>query len=203
MDRLRHEGAAPIRVLAIAGSLRQASHNRRLLEAALELAPPGMSIEIFDLAEIPLYNGDLDTDAERPEAVQRLRQAIAAADALLIATPEYNHNIPGVLQNALDWASRPAMRSPLAGKPVGIMGVSTGALGAVRAQQQLKLVLLATLALVMPHRGVSVGQAAEKFGPDGALVHEPTREFLAAFLRDLHDWARRLGEAAPRARRVA
>src|SRR5690554_3489133 len=102
-----------IHVLGIAGSLRERSLNRYLLEAAREVAPAGMAIEIFDLKEIPLYNQDQDVDERRPAAVERLRQEIRDADALLIATPEYNHSVPGVLQNALDWASRPARRSSL------------------------------------------------------------------------------------------
>lgn len=195
--------AAPVRVLAIAGSLRRASWNRRLLEAARDLAPDGVRIEPFDLADVPMYDPDADTDEGRPDAVRRLKQAIADADAVLFATPEYNHNIPGVLQNAIDWASRPAMKSPLADKPVGIVGASTGALGAARAQQQLKLVLLATLSQVMPHPGVSVGLAAEKFGPDGTLVHEPTRRFLAAFVAQLAAWARRVGRPGERTVRAA
>lgn len=184
---------APIRVIGIAGSLRQGSYNRRLLEAAAELAPESMALEIASLDEIPMYNQDLDRDDVRPDAVERLKRAVAAADAVLIATPEYNHSIPGVLQNAIDWLSRPAMRSPLAGKPVAIVGSSPGALGAVRAQQQLKLVLMATLAEVMPHPGVGVGQVHEKFAAQGGLVHEPTRKFLSAFLGELDGWVRRTG----------
>lgn len=189
----------PLRVLAIAGSLRRASWNRRLLEAARDLAPAGVAIEIFELASVPMYDGDLDTDAARPEAVEALKRAIAESDALLIATPEYNHSIPGVLQNAIDWASRPAMRSPLLDKPVAIMGASPGALGAVRAQQQLKLVLMATLAQVMPHPGVAVGLVADKFDASGALAHEPTRQFLASFVAHFADWARRVATPAARA----
>jgi chromate reductase len=193
MDRASMETTRPIRTLGIAGSLRRGSYNRRLLEAARELAPERMEIEVFDLADIPLYNGDLDRDGERPAAVERLKQAIARADSLLIATPEYNHSVPGVLQNAIDWASRPGGKSPFVGKPAGIMGTSPGAVGTARAQQQLKLVLLSTLAVLLPHPGIVVGQAAEKFGPSGDLVHEPTREFLRAFLRDLRDWTLRIG----------
>jgi chromate reductase len=195
-----YDSSSPVRVLGIVGSLRRGSYNRRLLEAARELAPEAMRIELFDLADIPLYNGDLDTDAERPVVVDRLKRAVADADAVLIATPEYNHSVPGVLQNAIDWISRPAGKSPLAGKPVAIMGASTGALGAARAQQQLKLVLLSTLAALMPHAGVAVGQAKEKFDSAGRLVHEPTRQFLAGMLRELDAWARRMrsGEAAAR-----
>jgi chromate reductase len=190
-------------VLGIAGSLRRGSYNRRLLDAARELAPDSMRIQLVDLADIPLYNGDLDTDAERPAAVERLKRAVAEADAVLIATPEYNHSVPGVLQNAIDWVSRPAGKSPLAGKPVAIMGASTGALGAARAQQQLKLVLLSTLAALMPHAGVTVGQAKEKFDAAGRLVHEPTRQFLAGMLRELEVWARRMSTSRAAARHAA
>ncbi len=185
--------ANDLRILGIAGSLRRDSYNRKLLAAARELAPDPMRIETFDLSEIPLYNGDLDADGKRPEAVERLKRRISEAHGLLIATPEYNHSVPGVLQNAIDWASRPGGKSVFVGKPAAIMGASTGAIGTARAQQQLKLVLMSTLALVMPHPGMVVGQAAEKLGPDG-LTHEPTRKFLAAFLQDLRDWTLRVGQ---------
>ena len=193
MDR---DSSSSVRVIGIAGSLRAGSLNRMLLEAARELAPEGMAVEIFDLNDIPLYNADLDNDERRPEEVQRLKQAISEADALLIATPEYNHTVPGVLQNTIDWVSRPGMKSPLAGKPVAIMGASPGAVGTARAQQQLKLVLLSTLALLLPHPGVLVAKAREKFGPDGELTDAPTREFLAGFLRDLQQWVTRLSRPA-------
>ena len=153
----------PLRILGFAGSLRAGSYNRALLAAARELMPEGVAFDVFDLAPLPLYNTDLDTYAARPEAVVQFKAAITDADALLIATPEYNHNIPGVLQNAIDWASRPAFNSPLAGKPVGIMGAATGSVGTARAQEVLKVVLLAVLAHVFPHRGVLVGGAAAKF----------------------------------------
>jgi chromate reductase len=124
--------------------------------------------------------------------VVRLKAAVAAAEALLIVTPEYNYSVPGVLQNAIDWASRPGMNSVLVGKPAGIMGVSTGAIGTARAQQQLKLVLMGTLCLVMPHAGVLVGLAKDKFDGSGTLTHEPTRHFVAAYLKELEAWTRRV-----------
>lgn len=185
-----------IHVLGIAGSLRERSLNRYLLEAAREVAPAGMAIEIFDLKEIPLYNQDQDVDERRPAAVERLRQEIRDADALLIATPEYNHSVPGVLQNALDWASRPARRSSLSGKPVAVMGAAPGTIGTARAQEHLRLVLQATLALVLPHPGVAVGQAREKFDDEGNLVDEPTRRFLSSFLQELEAWTRRVATPA-------
>ena len=180
-----------MRVLGIAGSLRRGSYNRGLLEAARQLVPASMTIERFDLDGLPLYNADLDTDGRRPAEVVRLKQAVSDADALLFATPEYNHSVPGVLQNAIDWASRPGMKSPLAGKPVGIMGASPGGIGGARAQQQLKLVLMSTLSLVLPHAGVVVGGAKEKFDASGVLVHEPTCQFVAMYLEELEAWTRR------------
>ncbi|HEX7049084.1 MAG TPA: NAD(P)H-dependent oxidoreductase [Longimicrobiales bacterium] len=184
-----------IHVLGIAGSLRERSLNRFLLDAARTLAPRGMSIEPFDLAGIPLYNADLDADGRRPADVERFKRAITDADALLIATPEYNYGVPGVLKNAIDWASRPSFRSPLAGKPAAIMGASGGAIGTARAQEQLKLTLLATLAPVLPHPAVTVARAREKFNADGDLVDAATRDLLAGFLNEFAAWVRRVGVA--------
>lgn len=186
---------APLRVLGVAGSLRAGSINRALLRAAAELAPDGMDVDTFDLAGIPLYDGDLDRDGERPEAVERFKEAIA----LLIATPEYNYGVPGVLKNAIDWASRPAGRSPLAGKPVAGMGAAPGAIGTARAQEHLKLHLLATLSLVMPHPGVVVNHAAAKFDAEGRLTDETTSQFLQDFLAAFRDFVRRVGERVPAA----
>src|SRR3954470_14668929 len=152
-----------MRVMGIAGSLRRGSYNRSLLEAARVLAPPTMTVVPFPLDEIPLYNADFDADHLRPPEVARLKQTVADADAVLIATPEYNHSVPGVLQNAIDWISRPAARSVLVGKPVAIMGASTSAVGTARAQQVLKVVMYSTLAHVMPHPGLLVAQSGEKF----------------------------------------
>jgi len=193
---------APLRILALAGSLRRGSWNRRLLEAARDLAPAGVHLDVVDLGDLPLYDADLDTEETRPAAVRRLKQRVAEADGVLVATPEYNHSVPGVLQNAIDWISRPAMKSPLVEKPAAIMGVSTGAFGAARAQQQLKLVLMATLAQVLPHPGVSVGLAAEKFDAEGRLVHEPTRQFVAAYLAAFEAWIRRVGQSSIAGRSV-
>lgn len=159
----------------------------------MALAPPSLTIVPFPLDAIPLYNGDVDTDDLRPPEVAKMKQTVAEADGLLIVSPEYNHSVPGVMQNAIDWASRPANKSVLVGKPVAITGASPGAVGTARMQQQLKLVLISTLALVMPHPGVLVGQAGEKFDASGALVHEPTRQFLATFLGDFEKWIERLG----------
>jgi len=199
------EQARPIRVLGLVGSLRRGSYNRRLMQSARELAPAGMRIEIAELGDIPFYNADLDTPATRPEPVERLKRQVEGADAVLIATPEYNHSVPGVLQNAVDWISRPAARSVLVGKPVAIMGASTSAVGTARAQQVLKVVMYSTLAHVMPHPGMLVAQSGEKFDQTGGgLVHEPTRQFLRTFLAEFETYARRfVTPAVARARDAA
>jgi chromate reductase, NAD(P)H dehydrogenase (quinone) len=183
--------ASPIHVLGFAGSLRAGSTNRALLEAARQLAPDDIRLTIVELDDVPLYNGDLDEDGRRPEAVERLKAAIAEADALLIATPEYNYGIPGVLKNAIDWASRPARRSPLAGKPVGMMGATKGPFGAVRALEHLKAAMLSAVAHPLPFPVVAVPEAAAKF-EDGRLTDERTLGHLVRLLEELAAWTRRL-----------
>ena len=175
-------------VIGIAGSLRQGSYNKMLIRNAARLAPATLRIELVDIGDIPLYNADVDKDGMRPSAVEQLKHTVRDADALLISTPEYNHSVPGVLQNAIDWVSRPAGKSPLVDKPVGIMGASIGQLGAVRAQQQLKLVLHSTLSHVMPHAGVAVAAVQNKFDNAGELSDAQTREFLAKFLREFEEY---------------
>lgn len=183
--------ANALHIVGIAGSLRTGSYNRMLLRAAIARAPGGMRLEEASIAEVPLYNADLDTDELRPGPVRALREQVASADGLLIASPEYNHSVPGVMQNTIDWLSRPGFRSPLAGKPVGIMGAARGVVGTSRAQQVLKLTLMSTLAHVMPDRGVAVGGATDKFAEDGTLIHEATGEFLAAYLERFAAWVSR------------
>ncbi len=180
-----------LNVLGIAGSLREGSYNRALLQAAQELAPDNMTIAIFDLADIPIYNAD-DDGSEKPEPVERLKAAIAEADALLVATPEYNHGIPGVLKNALDWASRPARRSPMAGKPAAIMGAATGRWGTIRAQIHLRAVLRAMNTPVVLSPEVLVQGVREKFDQDGRLVDETTRRFVRELLDNLAELTLRL-----------
>jgi chromate reductase, NAD(P)H dehydrogenase (quinone) len=158
-----------MRVLAISGSLRRDSHNTRLLEAAAELMPPGAELELFDgLREVPPYDADDDIEPA-PEPVRRLRDAIASADAVLIATPEYNSSIPGQLKNAIDWASRPFPDNALRGKPVAVVGASTGAFGAMWAQAELRKVLGATGARVID-RELAVAAAHEAFDDRGNLA---------------------------------
>ncbi len=184
--------SAPLRVLGIAGSLRRASTNRGLLRAAAETAPDGMSVEVFDLAGLPLYDADLDGE-DPPDPVRRLKEAIGGADALLVACPEYNYGMTGVLKNAIDWASRPPKDSPLRGKPAAILGASTGLMGTVRAQLTLRQSFLFTRTLVLPEPEVYVNRAGDKFDAAGDLTDEDTRNRVRALLEALEAWVRRLG----------
>ena len=181
-----------VRVLGICGSLRSGSFNRMLLKAAQELAPPEMSITTFDrIGEIPHYNFDLDV-SPGPEPVAALRQAIRDADALLIATPEYNFSVPGVLKNAIDWASRPAATSSLKGKAASIMGAAGGMVGTARAQLALRQSFVFTQTYPLQAPEILVSKAHEKFNAEGQLIDETTREMLRKHLAALHDWAVRL-----------
>jgi chromate reductase len=174
-------------VLGISGSLRGDSHNTRLLRAAARELPEGAEFRLFDgLRDVPPYDEDDDRDPA-PAAVQRLREAIAQADAVLFATPEYNSSIPGQLKNALDWASRPRDTSPLRFMPVAVIGASTGAFGAVWAQAELRKVLGASGARVV-QGDLALGHAHEKLGDDGMLddeLREPLRELLAQLLSEV------------------
>ncbi|HYX87914.1 MAG TPA: NAD(P)H-dependent oxidoreductase [Gaiellaceae bacterium] len=173
-----------MRVLAIAGSLRAGSYNRALLRAAHDLAPAGMEIEELDLHGLPLYDGDVEAAGD-PEPVAALKDAIRASDALLIATPEYNRGVPGVLKNAIDWASRPPLGSPLAGKQVAIMGASTGRGGTARAQEQLRAALEYSRADVLSEPEVLVPEAYMRFDAEGRLADEETRARLRSLLETL------------------
>jgi chromate reductase len=171
------------KILAISGSLRRDSHNTALLRAAVEQAPPGVELELWDgLKAVPPYDED-DDGARAPAAVTALRAAVAGADALLFATPEYNHSIPGALKNALDWLSRPLATNPLRNKPVAVVGASTGIFGAVWAQAELRKVLAAIGARVLGCE-LAVGQAADRIH-DGRLTHAETTSALAGAVHDL------------------
>jgi chromate reductase, NAD(P)H dehydrogenase (quinone) len=173
-----------MRILAISGSLRRDSHNTRLLRAAAQMLPPGAELELFDgLAAVPPYNEDDDVEPAA-EAVQRLRDAIADSDALLVATPEYNASIPGVLKNAIDWASRPFPDNALRDKPVAVIGASTGLFGAVWAQAELRKSLRHTGAHVLDDE-VPVGTADQAFTPSGELVDLELNRRLADLLDQL------------------
>lgn len=179
-----------VRILAMVGSLRRGSYNRMLYEAAVELAPAGMTFTEADLRSLPLYDDDVRLEQDYPEPARRLRADIAAADGLLIVSPEYNHTVPGVLQNAIDWASRPPDQ-PFKGKPVAIMGASTGRLGTVRMQLTLRTTLdsLEAHALLKPE--VMVSSAREAFDETG-LADPTARQLVAALMAAFEGWMRRL-----------
>lgn len=169
-------------ILGIPGSLRRGSLNRALIRAAAELAPADTHIELADIADLPLYNWDVEQESGFPESVQRFRDQIAAADAVLIATPEYNNSLPGALKNAIDWASRGGAESPLTHKPAAIMGAA-GRLGSVRAQLHLRTILM--------HNDLQVVQKPEVLVPgreafeNGELVHERYRDQVQRLLEAL------------------
>jgi chromate reductase, NAD(P)H dehydrogenase (quinone) len=179
-----------VRVLGIAGSLRQGSFNRSLLRLAQEMAPSGMAIESFDIAPIQPYNEDLRQQGF-PKPVEDLRARIKAADGLLFVTPEYNYSIPGVLKNAIDWASRPP-EQPFDGKPIGIMGTSAGVLGGARAQYHLRQCFIFLNGLVMNRPEVMIPAAQTKFDENGRISDQATLDFINAHLTALKAWVLRL-----------
>lgn len=179
-----------IRVLGICGSLRKASHNMAALRAAGENMPAGMTLTIVPITGIPVYNAD-DQASGWPQAVQQLGEAIRAADAVLIASPEYNFTIPGGLKNALDWVSR-LPNQPFGQKPVALMGASAGKLGTSRMQYDLRKCLQFLDAFVLNKPEVFIGGAAECFDSAGVLTHAGTRAVLTDQMLALHGWVRRL-----------
>ena len=184
---------AELQIVGVAGSLRQGSYNQALLRAAQQIAPVAMRIRIHDLSGIPLFSEDVER-AGIPPAVATLREAVAEADGFLVATPEYNHGVPGVMKNAFDWLSRPPGTSVLNGKPSAIMGASPGILGTARAQSQLRQSFVFTNTPVLLQPEVLVGRAHEKFDSDGRLTDDATRKFLALFLEEFASWVGRLTE---------
>jgi chromate reductase len=175
------------RVIGIAGSLRRGSLNRSLLRAARELAPARLQVDIHDLADVPLYNQDVE-DAGTPPPVAALRDEVRRADGLLIATPEYNHGVPGVLKNAVDWLSRPPRQSALNAKPLALIGASPGMTGTARGQTQLRQAFEFTNSYAMLQPEVLVGRANEKFDAAGTLTDDATRVHLARFLEHFVAW---------------
>jgi len=185
-----------MRVLGISGSLRRSSYNHALLRAAAERLPAGAELVEFErLREIPPYDADLE-ELETPDAVAELREAMREADAVLVATPEYNHSIPGVLKNALDWASRPAGQSALTGKPAAVIGASTGMFGAVWAQAETRKVLGALGGRVVEAE-LPVARAAELY-EDGRLELSPEQsQQLEEILAELAVAVEQLREPVP------
>ena len=178
-----------LHVLGISGSLRKNSFNSALLRAAEELMPPGMTLEIFDLVPLPMFNPDYEKPI--PEAVLHFRTRLAQAGAVLIATPEYNSSISAALKNAIDWASR-SPNAPLNSKPVAIMGASTGNFGTLRAQLHLRQILTHVGALTLGKPEVLVARAGQVFDADGRLVDEAARGFLRDLLVGLAGWTERV-----------
>src|SRR5215207_2509519 len=178
----------PIRILGIAGSLRRESYNRAALRAATELVPEGASVEIFELDGIPGFNQD--DERNPPDKVTELKRRIREADAVLFVTPEYNYSIPGVLKNAIDWASRPYGDSAWDGKPAAIMGASVGAIGTARAQYHLRQVMVFLNMFPINQPEVMIGNASARFDSEGNLTDEQTREFIRRLLQNLVDWTR-------------
>lgn len=172
-----------VRLLAISGSIRRASHCTAVLRSLQPLLPAETTLELFPLDEIPLYNADLDGD-QPPSAVGQLKEAIKGADGLVVCSPEYNYGIPGVLKNAIDWASRPGFASPLKGKPALIMTASPGTAGGVRAQSQIRDALTATLARPLVRQHIAIASVATRV-QDGQLVDKPTLDIIQAGLQEL------------------
>lgn len=172
-------------IFGISGSLRRGSYNSALLRAAAEMMPKGATLKIGSLAGIPLYDGDVEAAEGIPEAAARFKEEIAAADALLLATPEYNNGIPGVFKNAIDWASRPSsdIGRVFGGKKVALMGASPGNFGTILSQNAW-LPVLRTLGTQLWSGKMMVSRAGKAFDENGKLVEEAARQRLAAFLQD-------------------
>ncbi len=176
-----------LEIVGFAGSLRSGSYNRTLLAAAADLMPEGANLTQLVLDGIPPYNEDIDNDEDRPASVERFKSAIASADGVLIVTPEYSHGVPGLLKNALDWASRPRETQPMSRRPVALMGASPGVTGTARAQEQLKLAVMAMGAQVYPAPTVAVGGAKDKLA-DGRITDERTEKFTKRYLSGFAEW---------------
>ena len=183
----------PLTVLGLSGSLRKDSFNTALLRELRRLAPADLSLELADYRDLPLYDGDLEAVA----TVEALRDRVAQADAVLIATPEYNYSIPGGLKNALDWLSRPAYESVFARKPVGVLSTSPSPIGGARAQGHLKTVLGGMVADLFPHPEVAIGAASQRVR-EGRIVDADTEALLARYIERFARWARRDADRSAR-----
>jgi chromate reductase len=179
-----------ITILGFAGSLRKNSFNKSVLRGAVELCPENAKIEVFDLEGIPPFNQDLEN--QPPEKVRNFKEKIRAADAILIATPEYNYSIPGVLKNAIDWASRPYQDNAFEDKPVAVMSASTGMLGGSRAQYHLRQAFVFLSMYPINYPEVIVSFAPEKIDKNGRLTDEKTREKIRELLESLIAWTTKL-----------
>lgn len=190
MEEITKKEQEEIKLLGFAGSLRSGSYNKALLRSALDVIPQGVSLEIFDLDGIPPFNQDLEKDL--PERVRAFKQKIREADGLLIATPEYNYSIPGVLKNAIDWASRPYGDNVFDGKPVALMGASIGMLGTARAQYHLRQVFVFLNMVPLNRPEVMVPFVQDKVDQNGQLTDEKTKEKVAELIESIVAWVKRL-----------
>jgi chromate reductase len=181
----------PIRILGIAGSLRRESYNRAALRAATKLVPEGATIHIFELDGIPGFNQD--EEHKPPAKVVELKWRIREADAILFVTPEYNYSVPGVLKNAIDWASRPYGDSAWNGKPAAIMGASIGMIGTARAQYHLRQMMVFLNMFPVNQPEVMIGTASERFDAGGNLTDDATKDRIRQLLQNLVEWTRRIG----------
>jgi chromate reductase len=180
-----------LNIFGFAGSLRDGSYNRSLLRVAVDLVPKDTKLDIFDLEGIPPFNQDLEKSM--PEIVKEFKTKIRSADAILIATPEHNYSIPGVLKNAIDWASRPFGDNSFEGKPVAVISASTGMLGGARAQYHLRQVFVSLNMLPLNRPEVFVTFANQKFDEKGNLTDEKTKEYVKHLLEALVAWTKKLG----------
>lgn len=174
----------PMHLLGLSGSIRSASHNTAVLRTVADAVRDRAELTVFSLRDIPLYDADLDGDA-LPASVRALKEAIAASDGLVICSPEYNYGIPGVLKNAIDWASRPGYRSPLKDKPALIMTASPGMAGGVRAHAQIREALSATLARPIARQQIAIPSVAQKIDQDNRLVDATTLGLVLSAIDDL------------------
>jgi chromate reductase, NAD(P)H dehydrogenase (quinone) len=182
--------AEKLKILGIAGSLRKGSFNRSALRAAVDLVPDGAEIEIYDIDGFEGFNQDKDQDP--PEKVKEFKQKIRNADAILFCSPEYNYSIPGVLKNAIDWASRPYGDSAWEGKPAAMMGASIGAIATARMQYHLRQVMVFLNMFPLNRPEVMIGHATDKFDADGNLIDENTKEHIRKMLEALVVWTAKL-----------
>ena len=182
----------PVRILGIAGSLRRQSYNRALLRAATQITPEGATVDVFEIDGIPPFSED--DEQEPPAKVVELKRRIRESDAVLFVTPEYNYSIPGVLKNAIDWASRPYGDSAWSGKPAAVMGASTGSIGTARAQYHLRQVMVFLNMFPLNQPEVMVGGADERFDTVGNLTDDETREYVGRLVQSLVDWTRLIGQ---------
>jgi chromate reductase len=179
-----------LRILGISGSLRKDSYNTAALRAAVELCPDDAKIEICEIGNLPLF--DQDFEAELPATVVEFKEKVAAAEAIIFSTPEYNYSIPGVLKNAIDCGSRPYGKSAWEGKPAAIMGASPGAIGTARAQYDLRKMMVFLNMFPINRPEVMIGNCAERFDEDGKLTHEPTQKFIKQMVENLIAWTKKL-----------